>query len=104
MSPGCDRQYEAEENWPIAGPENISGGQNFGLANSFLCEQVGLQLGFERATLETDSGTLVAINFYNKTGWTEVIRTEDPVFIGSEELSLVSSPVLDMKILYKSGI
>ena len=38
---------------------------------------MGLQLGFERATLETDSGTLVAIEFYNKTGWTEVTGTED---------------------------
>merc|ERR1711971_79021 len=36
--------------------------------------QVGLQLGFERATLETDSGTLVAINFYKNTGWTEECR------------------------------
>ena len=70
----------------------------------FWCKQVGLQLGFERATLETDSGTLVAIDFYNKTGWTEVIGTEDHIFIRSEELSLVSSPVLDMEILYESGI
>ena len=70
----------------------------------FSCKQVGLQLGFERATLETDSGTLVAINFYKNTGWTEVIGREDPIFTGSEELSLVSSPVLDMEILYESGI
>ena len=38
---------------------------------------MGLQLGFERAMLETDSGTLVAIEFYNKTGWTEVTGTDD---------------------------
>merc|ERR1711971_10746 len=37
-------------------------------------KKVGLQLGFERATLETDSGTLVAINFYKNTGWTEECR------------------------------
>merc|ERR1711971_842782 len=67
-------------------------------------KKVGLQLGFERATLETDSGTLVAINFYKNTGWPEVIGREDPIFIGCEELSLVSSPVLDMEILYESGI
>merc|ERR1711974_285369 len=36
--------------------------------------KVGLQLGLERATLETDSGTLVAIKFYNNTGWTEELR------------------------------
>merc|ERR1719278_579821 len=36
--------------------------------------QAGLQLGLERATLETDSGTLVAIKFYNNTGWTEELR------------------------------
>ena len=34
--------------------------------------QVGRQLGLERATLETDSGTLGAIRFYTRTGWTEV--------------------------------
>ena len=34
--------------------------------------QVGRQLGLERATLETDSGTLGAIKFYTRTGWTEV--------------------------------
>ena len=34
--------------------------------------KVGRQLGLERATLETDSGTLGAIKFYTRTGWTEV--------------------------------
>ena len=36
--------------------------------------QVGRQLGLERATLETDSGTLGAIRFYTRTGWTEVTK------------------------------
>ena len=34
--------------------------------------QVGRLLGLEGATLETDSGTLGAIKFYTRTGWTEV--------------------------------
>ena len=64
---------------------------HFGFAN-FLSEQVGLHLGFERATLETDSGTLAAISFYNNTGWTEVIGTENPIFLGSENLFCKSRP------------
>ena len=34
--------------------------------------KVGRKLGLERATLEMDSGTLGAIRFYTRTGWTEV--------------------------------
>ena len=30
--------------------------------------------------METDSGTLVAIKFYNNTGWTEVIKDPDMQF------------------------
>ena len=73
MSPGRHSQHEAKENWAAACRENLPGGDNFIIKIcQFLCEQIGLQLGLERATLETDSGTLDAIKFYNKTGWTEV--------------------------------
>ena len=74
LPPGCDCQYEAKENRPIAFAKNLPGDQIFFWQfGQFLLEQVGLQLGLERATLETDSGTLVAIKFYNNTGWSEVI-------------------------------